>query len=378
MTESNFRRRSRPAGLLGALVLIASAESFLAWNEMDYTTSTRTEWTLSRQAATVEAPRHSVLALGTSMAKLGLYPAVVARESGQTAYNLAYCAGRIPGSYHLLKHALEAGARPKAVLLEVHPTYMETPFDDGVNAWPNLLEPADCLDLAWSARDASFFARTMLAKILPSYNCRAEIRASIVGALAGQASQNRHINQIVVRNFARNSGAYVSRRPHPYHGEISPHLANLYLQPTWKSNPLNEQYLRRILDLCTANEIQVFWLIPPFVPTLQALREQLGSDAAYTFWTEKIRQQYPGMIVLDARKAGYDFPYFLDAAHLDFPGAVAFSAEVGRIVKAALERPSEVPRWFPLSPYRDAASDAALEDMVQSARVVDAAAAVRR
>jgi hypothetical protein len=378
MSKPRSSRRGWPAGLIGALALIAAVEAFVASHELDFTTSSRMEWRQSRLDSTRRAPECGVLELGTSMAKLGLYSSVVEKESGLRAYNLACSAGRIPGSYYLLKRALDAGARPRAVILEVHPTYMEMPFQDGTVAWADLLEPLDCLDLAYEARDASFFARTMLAHFLPSYNARFEIRASILGAFKGETSLTRWLNQGLLRNLDRNAGAVVNRRDAPYYGEITQHLGNLYLQPTWKSNRFNERYLRRILALCTSKQIQVFWLIPPFVPTLQALREQIGHDAAYTFFAETVRRDYPGVIVLDGRHSGYQPPVFFDAAHLDYPGAVAFSAEVGRIVKTGLERPTELPRWVPIPLYRDRAIDTPLEDMAQSAKAMEESAKVRR
>jgi hypothetical protein len=169
MSEPRADRRSWPAGLLGALVLIAAVESFVARHELDFTTPARMEWRQSRLAATDRAPACAVLGLGTSMSKLGVYPSVIERESGRRTFNLACCAGRIPGSYYLLRRALDAGARPEAILLEVHPAYLAWPFQEGMVAWPDLLAPADCLDLAWTARDASFFASTILSRALPRF-----------------------------------------------------------------------------------------------------------------------------------------------------------------------------------------------------------------
>jgi len=365
-------------GLLGSLVLIALVEAFVSARELDFTTPARMEWKLSRRASTVRASDCEVLGLGTSMSKLGLYPSVIERESGRRGFNLACCAGRIPGSYYLLKRAIEAGARPEAVLLEVHPTYLEMPFQEGLVAWPDLLEPGDCLDLAWRSGDPTFFASTMLSRLLPSLNSRAEIRAAILGALRDQASLNRKANTPLVRNLEKNDGAFVNRRGVPFDGAISPYLAEIYLQPHRSVNRLNEEYLRRLLDLCQSKQIQVYWLIPPFAPTLQALREQVGHDLAYTRFTQRIQQDYPSLVVLDARRSDYQPSVFFDAAHLDYQGAVAYSAEVGRILKAGLAKATVTARWVPVPPYRDPGGDAPLEDMAQSARVLEEAAKVRR
>ncbi len=378
MGGPNSDRRGWPAGLLGALALIAAVETFVAGHELDFTTPGRMEWRQSRKAATERAPSCAVLGLGTSMSKLGLYSTVVERESGRRAFNLSYCAGRIPGSYYLLKRAIEAGARPEAILLEVHPTYLAMPYHDGMSAWPDLLEPADCLELAWEAHDPTFFASTMLARALPSLNARPEIRAALLAAFKGQANANRGANSPLVRNLDKNAGAFVHRRESPFNGEIPPYLAGIYLQPTWSCDSLNERYLRWMLDLCASHEIQVYWLIPPLIPSLQALREQIGHDGAYTQFVRRMQGKYPGVVVLDGRKSGYPYPVFFDAAHLDYQGAVSFSAEVGRILKASLPPAVGDPRWIDLPAYRDRAIDAQLEDIAQSSKAIAEAATIRR
>jgi hypothetical protein len=378
MSKPLSGRRGWPSGLIGALVLIVAVEAFVSHHELEFTTTSRMEWKLSGRASTQRAPACTVLGLGTSMSKHGLYSSVVERESGRRAYNLSVSAGRMPGSYFLLKHALDAGGRPEAILLEVHPTYLTIPFQDGMIAWPDLLEPADCFDLAWEARDASFFASTMLPLLLPSMNARAEIRASVLASFRGQANPNRWATSPQVRNLNQNAGAFVHRRDSPFDGAIPPELAGMYLQPSWSCDKLNERYLRRLLDLCASKKIQVYWLIPPLIPMLQALREQMGNDGAYIRFTKRIQGEYPGLVVLDSRHSGYPHPVFFDAAHLDFPGAVTFSAEVGRILKTSLPRAVDAPRWIDLPVYRERTIDAPLEDLAQSVKAVAKSATVKR
>ncbi len=370
MSETIGERRRYPWGLFGALGLILAVESIIARHTLELTTPPRLEWGESRRAATAEAKGCQVLGLGTSMTKLGLFPAVVERESGRRVYNLASCAGRLPGSYFLLREALAAGAKPEAIVLEVHPSYLATPFHEGMVAWPDLLDPADCLDLAWTARDASFFAATMLARYLPSVGARAEIRAAIVAAFQGQTHSNRSNLLAHRRNLDRNAGAFVRRREGPYDGQVTPYLAGMYLHPYWSANPVNERYLRRLLDLCSTRGIQVYWLIPPVVPDLQIRRESLGLDAAYDRFAQRIQRKYTRLVVLDARRSGYEAPVFGDAAHLDVPGAMALSAEVGRIIKAGRVDSTTEPRWVALPKYRDQPNEARLEDIAQSARVI--------
>ena len=113
MSHANPAGRGWPAGLVGALALVAAFEAMVAAHALDFTTPARLEWRESHKAATERAPGYAVLNLGTSMSKLGLFPAMVERESGRRTFNLSFCAGRIPASYYLLKHALEAGGEAR-------------------------------------------------------------------------------------------------------------------------------------------------------------------------------------------------------------------------------------------------------------------------
>jgi hypothetical protein len=358
--------RRRPYGVLGSLVLILAVESTVASHKLDLTNTQRIEWIQSRKAATSEALACSVLSFGTSMTKMGLYPAVVERESGHKAYNLACCAGRLPGSYFLLRRALNAGARPEAIVLEVHPTYLDWPFRVGLTDWPDLLDPAEALELAWSARDASFFLATCLPRLLPSLGSRAELRVAIPASLRGEAFSFGPNTIPYRKNLTTNAGAFVLGRNLPYQGEVAPFLEMMYLNSKWSSDPLNEGYLRRILGLCSSRGIRVYWLIPPMAPALQSRREQQGLDAAYTHFVEKIQSVYPDVVVMDSRHSGYDASLFRDAAHLDHPGAGVLSAEVGRVLRRGHDPVQGRPNWVSLPAYRDRPIEAPPEEFTRS------------
>jgi hypothetical protein len=366
--------RRGPWGLLGAFCLILAIESTVAHHAHELTTPPRLEWRESRRAAGAEARNCQILGLGTSMTKLGFYPSVVERESGLRTYNLASCAGRLPGSYFLLRRVLDGGANPEAVVLEVHPSYLAIPFQEGLVAWPDLLGPAESLELAWTARDPSFFASTTLARYLPTLAARPEIRAAILDRLRGEVGSIQSLLLAHQRNLDHNAGAFVQRRATPYQGEVTPYLAGMYLNPAWSADRVNVIYLRRLLDLCKSRRIPVYWLIPPLVPELQARRESVGLEEAYNRFARRIQRSYPDLTILDARKSGYQPPVFSDAAHLDFPGAVAMSAEVGRIVKAGRVGGS---RWIDLPAYHEQPVEPRLEDIAQSIRATNEAGIIR-
>jgi hypothetical protein len=279
----------------------------------------------------------------------------------------------MPGSYYLLKRALAAGAKPEAIVLEVHPSYVTIPFHESLVAWPDILDPAECLDLAWTSRDPSFFAATTLAMAFPSIRCRPEIRASILASIRGEAGFPVAVLEGHRRNLDQNAGAFVQHRATPYSGEIQPLLEGMYLNPHWSADRLNVKYLRAILDLCGSRQIQVYWLIPPVVPALLARRQAIGLEDAYDRFVQKIQRSYPDLTILDARRSGYEIQAFADAAHLEFSGAVALSADVGRIL---LGEPARS-RWINLPAYHQRTSDARLEDIAQSIQEASASKVVR-
>ena len=62
-----------------------------------------------------------VLAFGDSMVEFGVLPGVIAERSGLRAINLAVHDGSPAVSYFLLRRALEAGARPRAIVVDFMP-----------------------------------------------------------------------------------------------------------------------------------------------------------------------------------------------------------------------------------------------------------------
>ena len=110
-----------PWGLLGMLALMAASERYVKRHTLDFTRPEGWNWRMSGWAARREATQADVLCLGTSRAQQAIVPQVIEERSGMRAWNLATCWGQAPAYYYLLKRALEAGARPKAVVVEYHP-----------------------------------------------------------------------------------------------------------------------------------------------------------------------------------------------------------------------------------------------------------------
>jgi hypothetical protein len=362
------------------IVLATVVEGWLARHEVDFSGSPPVCWRTSRWAAR-QARGSEILCFGTSLSKFGLLPRVIEKRTGRRAYNLAVFSGPMPSSFFLLRQALEAGARPVAVVID----YQEGPIDrlsrherpEGLTTnwrcWPELLDLRDCMDLAWSARDASFFAAISLAKLLPSYRVRFEIRSSILAALQGISASARPETLGLKRNLAFNRGAFVlPRNPEFQHGgePNSAASAPIHHEPfpdrRWARNKLSVSYVQRFLDLAAAHGITVFWLMPPVSHDVQTHRDQNGLDDYFTRIARRAEAHSQHVIVIDGRRAGYPRRVFFDHSHLDRQGATTLTMDVVGIVDRYLADPTAVPRWVALPSFRELEPDVEVEAITQS------------
>src|SRR5436305_6492372 len=121
MIPNTFRTALRaplPGGLLAAVGLIAALDSALARHPDDFTDVVPANWVYSARAARCEAVGADVLCLGDSLIKQGLAAPVAGAVLRRPVFNLAVCHGSLPASYFLFRRSLEAGARPRAVVLD--------------------------------------------------------------------------------------------------------------------------------------------------------------------------------------------------------------------------------------------------------------------
>jgi len=174
---SMWPRKTRwPGGLVGMLGLLLAVECSLARLAPHLRNAHQLGYRFAGRRAANEASRADVLCFGDSQMKFGIAPHVVAARTGRPAYNLAIVGGQPPASYFLLRRALEAGARPSAVLFDCKANILSADYHWNVRNLPGLMDTRDAFDLAWTGRDASLFASLVLARHLPSYQGRDEVR----------------------------------------------------------------------------------------------------------------------------------------------------------------------------------------------------------
>src|SRR4051794_36603324 len=143
--------------MLGLLVAI---ETFVARDALDFSDPTSLSWRLAARAAREDAPGRAVLCVGDSLVKHGLIPRVIASRSGHNAVNLAVAQGPAPATFFFFRRALEAGARPSALVVDFKPSVLVGGPSFNLRYWQEFLTLHEGLELARSARSGSLFLET--------------------------------------------------------------------------------------------------------------------------------------------------------------------------------------------------------------------------
>jgi hypothetical protein len=205
-----------PWGALWAAAVIAAVEAVVAGHRLELSPVLADEWHQAGLLARSPAAHADVLIVGGSQVKRGVGAPELARATGRSCFNLAANNGNLAGTYAVLRRALESGARPVAVVMDCSDAAL---LDGGLDVgellrqnrrnWPELLTPAEALELAWAARDADLFAETGLAMALPSLRCRDEVRAATVRALTGKSDPLWDLVLGMRRNRAANAGSQI-------------------------------------------------------------------------------------------------------------------------------------------------------------------------
>jgi hypothetical protein len=368
-------RRAVPWGLLGMLGLVVAIEAAVARDVLDFSDPVSLSWRLAARSARVDAPGRSVLCVGDSLIKHALIPKVIAARSGHEAVNLAVARGPAPATFFLLRRALEAGARPAAVVVDFKPSVLIGGPRFNLRYWQDILTLREGLELARSARSGTFFFETAVGWLLPTFRSRLEIRSNLLAALRGEIDPLHGINRTCWRNWTLNDGANVAAKNPAFTGAVGADDHKKLLTHVFHCHRVNEEYIRRLLAMAAGRDIPVYWLLPPLAPQLQARRDETGADAGYVRFVRSLQDRYPNVTVLDGRHAGYDHTVFVDATHLDGQGAYTLSRDVADVLRRdSAGVAAKRPRWVDLPAYRPCPVEVALEDVEQSRRALSRSA----
>lgn len=334
-------RKALPWGFLGMLALVWVGEGAVARFGGDFLPMLSCCWRDAARAATHEAVGSEVLCLGDSQVKLGVLPRAVEAETGRSVYNLAVHRGSPASSYFLLRRALDAGARPRAAVVDFSPGLLATPLRYNAPLWPHLAGPRDLFNLFIHSRDPHLAAQILAGWLLPSVEARDGIRDAVVASLRGEESPLKRSTQDYRRDWTVHRGA----QPHPPRpGFTDPE--SRAAAPAWRCRRENEVYVRKFLSLAAEHRITVYLLIPPFSPATQARRNRNGQEAAFDRFVEGLLRGAPGFTVVDGRGLGLEKTDFIDPVHVNERGASRLSAALA----AVLATGGPAPGWVELRP----------------------------
>ena len=324
--------RHGPWGMLGAALAVVAIEAAFARHDLDLSRSENQGWRWGRSAARRSAPKADILCFGTSMVQTGVLPRVIAKRTGRPAFGMAVYASQMPYSYYLFKQVLASGGKPSALIIDLPANFLGSSLNSQAFAWPDALNVRDTFDMAWALRDARFFAAVVSEKLLPSMAYRLQVRKAILAMLQGESASLAQENLSYARNYNQNLGAFLAGKKPDYSGEISEGYRNAFLSADWQPDPVKSRYFRRLIELAAANGVRVYWVISPFVPSLQTLRDAKQLDAPYDKFAWAMISKFPNLTVLDARHSSYAHSVFMDAIHLDIDGAAAFSRSIAEAI----------------------------------------------
>ncbi len=257
------------------------------------------DWRGRRLAASSQdAIEAEILCFGDSLVKNGIVPASIEARLDRKAYNLAALNGPTPASYTLLRTALNAGARPRAIILDCSEGQLwGSNYRFDVAGWAELIDPLEAWQLALVERDPGFFGLYLIHRLLPSLRLRQDVRRDLLDHLAA-APAGRYLpwRTIFDRQTKRNGGAFLlpsaywKRRGDRFAGgELPGAERELWYRSGPFAKSTNLVYLDRFLRLAESRKIPVFFVITPIHPGVLARREELGVEGKYLWFAPPSR-----------------------------------------------------------------------------------------
>lgn len=349
-------------GLVGMLAVVLAVESYLYRERETYCAPGSQDLQLAWKAAKYQAKGRDVLCFGDSLIKLSMIPSVFEKQSGLTCYNLAVSGSQTAMSYALLKRCLHFGARPRAVLVEFMPTLFRLPPTHNLSRLSYVMTLADAAEMAWIEDNRVLFDRVLVDKLLTSVEGRKGIRLVLQRQLLGPESAPDEV-PMYRRHWIKYDGAQIMpSNPDLTEKDFDPATWANNFYPHWYVNKVNGAYLFKFLDLARSHDIDVYWLVPPILPSIEAEVEKSGFAAKHTAFLRRLQKKYPNLSVIDGRQANYDKNVYMDGNHLGRPGAYVASLEVSKLLARRLKQGPSSSAWLTLPPYQQRPVDVAVQD----------------
>ena len=362
--------RAAPLGFLGMVVLIAMVEAGLSRHELDFRLPIENQWRFQGRESRHQATRAEILCFGDSLVAQGVIPTILETRLHRPVYNLGMGGGQFPASYFFLRRALESGAKPSALVIDVLPSQLIISGRSRIALWANILDTGEAIEMAWNERDPAFLGSFLLTRQFTSIRSRLEIRRLILAGLNGSAISNRDWNRAGTRNLNRNQGALILR-PFGFF-QIDPRHQHWVYPEELTVDRLNGEYLERFLQLAESRRIPVFWVLTPVCPAIQAEGERSGTSETYARFVREVQSRHPAITIIDGRRSEYPESVLDDAIHLTYHGAAIFSTDLAQAMAAKLDQKENESRWVQLPRYRPETIEFRHEDLAESSQAVTA------
>jgi hypothetical protein len=320
-------------------------------------------WCFAGKAASRKAEGASVLAFGDSLVKFGISPPVLQARTGVPAYNLGAFGGPPALSYFMLRRVIESGGRPKQLILVFMPANLAAPAQAYIENWQAMASPRECLDLALTTRDPTFFGSLIAGRLFPSVQKRHQLRDIILHSLRGNpyTSKQRQASASDQLGWRVNRGNHLLPKVPSY--VPAPNLADFYLfRNSWHCEPAEVAYLVRFLELAAQHRMTVYCLLPPIIPGAQEARDRDGQDAQFTAQVRYLQKHHPEIVVVDARHANYPADVFSDTVHLNAEGAARLSLDLADYLRHTQLADHTRTRWAKLPISQDNLAGRTRED----------------
>ena len=312
-------RRPRATGFLGMVALVLGVE-ILIGTRRDLADPVAIQWRYRAGAVRGRGARVDVLCLGDSLVRYGVAAPVLGRKLGRSVANHAVPAAPPAATYFALRDAIDAGARPRVVVVSYAPFLLVPGYRLNRAFLPEMAGLGACLDLARREADPALAGALTLGRLVPSVRHREPLRAA-----AGR--------------LVRGGDAPLpprTRRPDlwlPGGGDES--VFDWFYPPAWQAGAEHARYIDRLIDLAREHDAAVAWVMPPVGLTLRREWDALGLSDRYARFAASFQARHPNLVILDGRSDPVTDAELLDPLHLNARGAAAFTARVAEALDPA-------------------------------------------
>lgn len=293
------------------------------------------EWRYAAKGLQGRGKTAEVLCLGDSLIKFAVAAPVLAERNGCRASNHAVPAAPALASHLALRAALDAGARPRVVVVSYAPFLLMPGFQLNRSFLPEVVGPGTCLDLAWTGANPELAGALLLARLVPSIRHRDRLRRG-AGRLVGEHAPRPR-----------------TRRPDLWLPGGDESVFDQFYPTDWRAAPEHERQIDRLATLAAAHGAAVLWVMPPIGPPTRQEWDALGLSARYAAFAASVQARHANLTIIDARALPTAPEDRLDPLHLNRRGAAAFTARLAPWLEPA--HLAQAPRWVDLAdpPDRD-------------------------